>query len=89
MSDYQQGLLAGLVAGILGAGVLGFVLQQLRLNRNRMAAHRRPQAVVLHTDESPLEVVGESIDGCVSFFFWISVLVVLGLALWALRNHLL
>jgi len=79
------GYWAGFVAGILAAGVFGFVLQQLRFHRKRMDAFERPQVVIVttKTEQTPEEVIRSSRVARLNYVFWAVVLTAMLLAvLW-------
>lgn len=69
------GYWAGFVAGIVMAGILGFVSQQLRFHRKRMEALGRPQVVTTKTDKTPGQVLQDSVAGGCSRVFWAVVLI--------------
>jgi hypothetical protein len=71
----EMGFFEGFVAGFLAAGVLGFLLQKIRLAQKRAGAYRRPQKVVLETDMTPLEVVRDSAAGGLSCAVWVLILI--------------
>jgi hypothetical protein len=63
--DMSSEFCTGLFVGFLVAGILGFVLQQLRLAYIRMGRARRPQQVRIDTSETPVQVVASSAGaGC-------------------------
>jgi ABC-type Fe3+ transport system permease subunit len=79
----DSGFWAGFVAGIVMAGILGFVLQQLRFHRKRMEALGRPQVVTTKTDKTPRQVLWDSVAGGCGCVFWTVVLIaVLVVVIW-------
>lgn len=71
----NSGFWAGFVAGFLAAGVLGFVLQQLRFQHKKIGALSRPQEVKLEIEKTPGQVAMGSASGACGCFFWTVVLI--------------
>ena len=74
----KNDFLAGVVVGFLIAGILGYILQRIRLSQARMGASGRKQTVRMETDRAPIEVVRDSATGAVSCFVWIIILLAFG-----------
>jgi hypothetical protein len=86
----DSGFWAGFVAGIVMAGILGFVLQQLRFHRKRMEALGRPQVVTTKTDKTPGQVLWDSVAGGCGCVFWTGILAVaLSASVWLTLRLLL
>jgi hypothetical protein len=61
----------GFASGVLVAGVLGFVLQRIRLASARSRADRNRQAVAGQTGQTPREVVRQARRARIEIFVWI------------------
>lgn len=62
------------MAGVITAGLIGFVLQQIRLNRAKVSAYYKPQKVTLETKKSPFQVYCGCIVGFMLTLLWLAVL---------------
>lgn len=78
LSDFSRGFICGLVV----AGILGYIVQQIRFAHKTMGAPDRPQTVTLKTEKTPRQVVREGSVAALRFWFWLMMLVMAIIALW-------
>jgi hypothetical protein len=82
--------LAGFAAGIFVAGLLGFIMQQLRFARKKMSALGSPQKVGHETDRTPAQILMDSIAGTFNYAVWLAVLLGLFLGFaWLIARYAL
>jgi hypothetical protein len=68
-------LVIGAVLGISVAGILGYIMGQIRWARGQVGAASRPQSVGHQTAQTPLQVVRGSIAAFFSCIFWTIILI--------------
>jgi hypothetical protein len=72
----------GIVIGVVVAGLLGFVLQQVLFLVKRVQAADKPQKIFHETAQTPSQVVGSSVRaGCTLFILTIVVIAICYLSL--------
>lgn len=71
----ETSFLMGALVGFIAATILGMVMQRIRLERGKMGAHHRTQAVTQQTSKTPAQVVQESRSAALNWFFWMLVLI--------------
>jgi hypothetical protein len=75
--DLVLGFVLGFVAGVIIAGLVGFVFSKIMWHWGRFKTIRKPQTIKSDTDKTSCQVV---IDGCTSLFrLIIFILVVISL----------
>ncbi len=74
-----SGFWNGFLVGFLAAGILGFLAAQARFFWKRFGQVSRTQTVLLHTQESPLQVLMKSLQ---AGFILLLMLAALVLAVW-------
>ena len=83
--DLGSEFCSGVLVGFLIAGILGFVLQQVRFAVKKVGDAGRPQQVKIDTEQTPAQVVSSSIGaGC-----WLVMIVLIVVALlWLALNYI-
>lgn len=75
---------AGVMVGLLAAGLIGFVSQTWRWSRARISGFFEPQKITLETKDTPADVLQGCLEGIVALVF----LVVLLALMWYLVSRL-
>ncbi len=63
--------------GFVVAGIFGLVLQKLRAAQKKMGSYKEPQPMTQETDETPLQIVKDSIAAFLGCVLWAVLLIAL------------